>query len=59
MLISVKRSNYNFCSISVDSYDKDLLDVMTGLADGSRLVSPDDHDAILSTQTEPGINLGF
>ena len=43
----------------MDSYDKDLLDVMTGLADGSRLVSPDDHDAILSTQTESGIHLSF
>ncbi|KAK8754546.1 hypothetical protein OTU49_016669, partial [Cherax quadricarinatus] len=34
----------------MDSADEELLSVMVGLADGSQIVSPDDNDAVLSTQ---------
>ncbi|XP_037801623.1 DNA polymerase zeta catalytic subunit-like [Penaeus monodon] len=38
----------------MDVSDVDLLNVMAGLADGSQVVSPEDSDAILSTQRPSG-----
>ncbi|XP_047479044.1 mucin-4-like [Penaeus chinensis] len=38
----------------MDVSDVDLLNVMAGLADGSQIISPEDNDAILSTQRPSG-----
>lgn len=43
--------------LAVDTCDAELLSVMAGLADGSQLTSPEDHDALLSTQTPSEIFL--